>query len=269
MSSDLAKGRAERSNEQNMNTSLRSKLAKMAGLKRDDGPQSSAVDVLVGLSPELVLDLAHLAGSTLDDLLVTFQVMPWGDRATLAAYKAIELAPSGPSRGRVSKVLPFSLELVEAAAEIAGGSSDVARMAAELRFLEQVDQDEADPSLDSFSQENLLDSAAIPFVEVTSSDEQRSATRRVYGIVESVAGTRQLSRLRVRVPVDARSTLGVDDPRTGPSREVIVVTKSSAGVREDASIVLAYYDSSPLSSPLTLSIEQDEPNPRLTASTRC
>ena len=76
-----------------------------------------ASKVLAGLAPKLVITLAQLVGQSLEDLQVTIQLLPWGDRATLAAYGAITMDDNtGP--GRKVRALPACEELTYAAAEL-------------------------------------------------------------------------------------------------------------------------------------------------------
>lgn len=74
--------------------------------------------VLAGLAPKLVITLAQLVGSSLEDLQVTVQLLPWGDRATLAAYGAIEMDDHHDGRGRKIRVLPECEDLTWAAHEL-------------------------------------------------------------------------------------------------------------------------------------------------------
>lgn len=67
-------------------------------------------EVLHGLAPDLIINLAQLASSDPADLAVTIQLMPFGDRTALLAYGAID----HDNRRRV-KVLPFFYELADAA----------------------------------------------------------------------------------------------------------------------------------------------------------
>ena len=66
--------------------------------------------IFQGLRPGLVLDLADLDGSTIDDLNVSLQIMPFGDRATLAAYELVAID------GRKPTALPKLVEATRAAA---------------------------------------------------------------------------------------------------------------------------------------------------------
>lgn len=70
--------------------------------------------ILKGLRPGLVLDLADLDGSTLDDLNVTVQVMSYGDRAVLAAYGLVSIDRDG-GRSK-TRALPKLVEATRAAA---------------------------------------------------------------------------------------------------------------------------------------------------------
>lgn len=78
--------------------------------------------VLRGLAPSLVGDLAKFAGSSIDDLRVSFQVMPFGDRVTLKAYGFL----SESERGHLI-VEPEMLDLIGSAAALAihSGTSGV------------------------------------------------------------------------------------------------------------------------------------------------
>lgn len=78
--------------------------------------------VLTGLAPQLVITLAQLAGASLEDLRVTIQLLPWGDRATLAAYGAIEIVENHGRR--TIRVLPWLQELAWAAVELVAEAVD-------------------------------------------------------------------------------------------------------------------------------------------------
>lgn len=83
------------------------------------------IDVLVGLRPGLVHDLAAYAGADHRALAVTFAGMPWGDRATLAAYGVITLRRDTHGGGRVRSVAPWAVDLVNLAADVAFGDDTI------------------------------------------------------------------------------------------------------------------------------------------------
>lgn len=67
-------------------------------------------EVLHGLAPDLIINLAQLAPSDPPDLAITIQLMPFGDRTALLAYGAIDY-----DRRRQVRVLPFFYDLADAA----------------------------------------------------------------------------------------------------------------------------------------------------------
>lgn len=74
------------------------------------------VEMLRGLAPSLVVDLAELAADDPRDVAVTVQLMPFGDRTALAAYGAIRY-----DRHRHVRVLPLFDELTSAALAVVCG----------------------------------------------------------------------------------------------------------------------------------------------------
>lgn len=75
---------------------------------------SEMARILEGLRPGLALDLADLDGSSFEELNVSIQVMPYGDRATLAAYDLVLIDRSG-EKSRTA-ALPKLVEATRAAA---------------------------------------------------------------------------------------------------------------------------------------------------------
>ena len=80
--------------------------------------QPNLVDVLTGLSPRLVRDLAGLEGADASTLAVIFGKMPWGDRATLSAYGVLTLKRDIDRVGRISSVADWAPDLVRTAAAV-------------------------------------------------------------------------------------------------------------------------------------------------------
>ena len=176
------------------------------GKKPADPPAFEPWDVLVGLAPSLVEDLAQLVGSTEEDLLVSFQVMPYGNRATLAAYGLIEMDKSPGGRRRVVSVSPAAVELVNSASEFLAESNDQ----------ELADADE--PA--HLQRAHLLASAAVPWVHVVSNPVDATGVP-VRGVVVAV----DPDRVRVRVPLltsDADDAVEVlaDDIQISPEHEI-------------------------------------------------
>lgn len=148
-------------------------------------------DILIGLRPGLVRALANLAGSTEGDLLVTLQVMPWGDRATLAGYGVIELERTASGRGRVVSVHPDAVELVNVAASMVNSADELA----EPEFVEQQQAEAEDVTA---SRAELLAGAALPLIEVVHQQVATDDTC-VSGVVEKVEPLGSLGRVRIRV----------------------------------------------------------------------
>lgn len=104
------------------------------------------VDVLTGLRPGLVRDLATFAGADQRALTVIFSGMPWGDQATLAAYDALRLRRSSEGRVRVQSVAPWTVELVHLAADVTLGEhiiEELRPLQEEVRALEHTSADDA------------------------------------------------------------------------------------------------------------------------------
>lgn len=162
-------------------------------------------DILIGLRPELVRSLANLAGSTQEDLLVTFQVMPWGDRATLAGYGVLELARNGKAQGRVVSVHPEAIDLVNVAASMVNTTLTA-------------DTDHAaDATFRAIGHDaELLAGAALPLIEVVH-DQIAANENCVPGIVEHIESIGRLGRVQIRILLGAGSTdqtieITTDDP---------------------------------------------------------
>lgn len=193
-------------------------------------------DILIGLRPELVRALANLAGSTQGDLLVTFQVMPWGDRATLAGYGVIDLARGEGGSGRVVSVHPEALELVNVAASMVGTS---------------LVQDEAGLSASTTDDDlglkaELLASAALPLIEVVH-DHAGAGENCVSGIVEHVQSLGRLGRAQIRVFVSS----GEGDP-------MIEVAIDSTELHDGLEVALCYSTlDAPLSHPKSMHLLND------------
>jgi hypothetical protein len=189
-------------------------------------------DVLRGLSPRLVIDLAHLAGSTIDDLRVTFQVMPWGDRATLAAYGVIDLGDDSSNPDRELKVNDSAVDVVEAAAEVVADAVDPAAVA---RLLD-LTGDAQSPSDDA---ESAMVDGTLPLVAVSTFAEQRASEGKlVYGIVEDIEESADVNAITVAVKAAGGSVASVSNVRLGAAVEVRVVTPKTFFVTTDSSVVL-------------------------------
>lgn len=190
-------------------------------------------DVLRGLSPRLVIDLAHLAGSTIDDLRVTFQVMPWGDRATLAAYGVIDLGDDSSTPDRELKVNDSAVNVVEAAAEVVADAVDPAAVA---RLLD-LTGDAQSPGDEG--EAVIVDDGTLPLVAVSTFAEQRASEGKlVYGIVEDIEESADVNAITVAVKAAGASIASVSNLRLGPAVEVQVVTPKTFFVTTDSSVVL-------------------------------
>lgn len=167
----------------------------MFGRKKEE---FTPMDVLLGLTPSLVEDLASLVGHTEEDLFVSFQVMPWGDRATLAAYDIVDLDPSSGNRGRILRVSPAAVELVNAAAELVGGGWDTDLVEAGAATVEQ------HPGVsgrDRQERVQMLAAAALPRVDIVDTVDRDDVVKSVMGIVAEVDMSESLERLWVTVPL--------------------------------------------------------------------
>lgn len=178
-------------------------------------------DILRGLSPRLVIDLARLAGASREDLSVTLHLMSYGDRAVMVAYGLIELSPAGESGERSLQVDPSCLEVIAAAAELVASVVDPAAVAARL-------------------QRAVEDGHAVePYVPVATVEEQRGGGTEAFGGV--VRSTAPAGDGLVRLDVDL-------DPQVGrrwqnecdQSGRVVVVTRDEPSFKDDARVSLAY-----------------------------
>jgi hypothetical protein len=193
------------------------------------------VDVLVGLSPSLVEDLATFVGSSEEDLLVSFQIMPWGDRAALAAFGIVELSDKPGERGRVIKVASAAVDLVNAAFEALQAGELVARP----------------------ERSAVLAGAAVPLVHVVSetgrepwSDDDDALA--VPATIESVDRSAAYSRLRIMVPVS-------DDPLGRRDVAVEVASLAEEVFTAGTTVRLLYSkDSASIGHPSQLKVE-DKP----------
>lgn len=147
-----------------LNTSLGRRTGRPKEPDRDFDPRQ----VLAGLSPRLVIDLARLAGSSLQDLQTTCQVLPWGDRATLAAYDVVDLGPVNKSGRRSLTVRPEALDLVQAAAAIV---AEAASPDAVARILDPTYSEPAGP---------------VPVEAVNIRDLEKDDGRLIEGVVEGI-----------------------------------------------------------------------------------
>jgi hypothetical protein len=189
-------------------------------------------DVLRGLSPRLVIDLAHLAGSTINDLRVTFQVMPWGDRATLAAYGVIDLGDDSSSPDRELKVNDSAVDVVEAAAEVVADAADPAAVARLLNLT-----GDAQPADDQG--EFVTVDETLPLVSVSTFAEQRASEGKlVYGIVEEIEESAEVNAITVAVKAAGGGIASALNLRLGSTVEVQVVTPKTFFVTTESSVVL-------------------------------
>jgi hypothetical protein len=189
-------------------------------------------DILRGLRPGLVIDLAHLAGSSVDDLRVTFQVMDWGDRATLAAYGVIELGDDASNPNRELRVNDSAVELVEAAAEVVANAVEPAAV---TRLLEATDAPEATSDADFDPVAPWED--ALPLVEVSTYEQQQASEGQVvYGVVEAVKELADLKAVTVAVVASDTSSFAVANARFGRAVEVLVATPKEFFVETDYSV---------------------------------
>lgn len=115
--------------------SLTASWSRLTGRAAAPQPAFDPRRVLTGLAPSLVIDLARHAGSSLDDLQVTFQLLPWGDRATLAAYDVVVLEGPANRPGRRLTVRPVALDLIAAAAEVVAAAAEPEAVAQVLNTL--------------------------------------------------------------------------------------------------------------------------------------
>jgi hypothetical protein len=206
-------------------------------VERSTAPPFNAYKVLRGLSPALVIDLARLAGATLDDLEVTFQLMPWGDRATLAAYRVVTLDDVSDTPGRGLRVHPVALDLVSAAAEVAAAAAEP-RAVAHLLMQRERDLEEAEGE-------------PVPVAVATLSEQKRSGAKLVEGVVHAV-DVKDGAQL---VAVEVRAT-EADDGTSASSRasQFIVVSPTTAFVvRRTSPVVLSYENASTGARPMAIS----------------
>lgn len=115
--------------------SLTASWSRLTGRAAAPQPAFDPHSILTGLAPSLVIDLARHAGSSLDDLQVTFQLLPWGDRATLAAYEVVVLEGPANRPGRRLTVRPVALDLIAAAAEVVAAAAEPEAVAQVLNAL--------------------------------------------------------------------------------------------------------------------------------------
>lgn len=200
---------------------LQSHIHRIRGRKADD-VHDDPQQVLQGLAPSLVIDLAKLAGSSLDDLQVTMQMMPWGDRATLAAYDIVELEADASRTSRQIKVLPVALTLVAAAAELV---AEAVTPTAVARILSRHD-------LQGQAFDNVTP------VEVTSPEAlESSGDELITGKVEAVAIRDGAQVLEVALSGAAERGRGNDKTWT-----VLVRPVSKLAVRKSSPVTLSFED---------------------------
>jgi hypothetical protein len=174
-------------------------------------------DVLHGMSPRLVIELARLAGASLRDLSVTLHLMPYGDRAVMVAYGLIEMGPEDGSGHRALRVDPFCLEVVAAAAELVASVVDPTAVAVRL------------------AEFDLADATYVPVatLEEQSGEGRKSFTGLVQNAEHILPGMVQLD-VALREP-----------EKSGPipahtERIVRVVTEDKPSFHNDALVSLAY-----------------------------
>lgn len=122
------------------------------------------VDVLTGLRPGLVRELAAVSGADRRALTVIFSGMPWADQATLAAYDALRLRRGPDGRVRVHSVAPWAVEMVKLAGDVTFGADTIE----ELRPLQDEVQAVARTSANDAVQAVALLEHVPEEVEVTS-----------------------------------------------------------------------------------------------------
>ena len=186
-------------------------------------PTFEVHEILDGLNEGLLTALANLNGSTEDDLLVTFQVMPWGDRATLAAYGVVVLVREG-GVGRVASVSPIATELIAAAAE---------HVASKRPEKAQADDDKHGAG-------GLLAAAALPLIDVRADEEVSDGAMVVPGIVETVNDdtSEAIKRVVVRVPLATFN----DNAEAPDTTRVQFATWLNARLSVGAVVKLTYAD---------------------------
>ncbi len=188
-------------------------------------------DVLPGLSPNLVIDLARLVGTPRDELEVTMQLLTFGDRAVMAAYGLIELEGSSGDRIPLVTVKPFCYKVMEAAADFVSASVDADAVASKLQ---------AAASSSHFDE---------PYVPLATAAQQSSAGAEVVvaGVVRQV---KPKSRMQMRVKV---ALLG-DVTHTAAKTTIRVVTDARSGLRRNTRVQLAL---GPGDTPLSISNLED------------
>lgn len=152
--------------------SLTASWSRLTGRASAPQPAFDPHTVLTGLAPSLVIDLARQAGSSLDDLQVTLQLMPWGDRATLAAYDVVTLDGPADRPGRRLTVQPIALDVVAAAAEVVAAAAEPHAVARVLSDLTEQAAVQAD--------------AAVPVDVRKPLDDPANGTHVLEGVVEAV-----------------------------------------------------------------------------------
>jgi len=202
----------------------------------------NADKVLLGLSPRLVIDLARLAGASLDDLEVTFQLMPWGDRATLAAYKVVTLDEESDKPGRGLRVHPVALELVSAAAEVTALAAEPSAVAQILLERERY----LDPFVGSRNETEPVPVAVTSLIE-----QQKSGAKLVQGIVQDIDV--QHGKKMVAVEVDADALADLESERQGQRELVVVSPTKEFTVHRSTPVVLSYDETSNDARPITIS----------------
>jgi hypothetical protein len=176
-------------------------------------------DVLHGMSPRLVIELARLAGASLGDLSVTLHLMPYGDRAVMVAYGLIEMGPEDGSGYRSLRVDPFCLEVVAAAAELVASVVDPTAVAVRLAEFDLAD-------------------AAVPYVPVATLEEQSGEGRKSFtGLVQNAE---HISPGVVQLDVALCEPEESGPTPTRTDRVVRVVTEDKPSFHNDALVSLAY-----------------------------
>lgn len=222
--------------EGRVNVRLQDRLAHLRGTARGSAVAYDPEDILLGLSPQLVIDLARLAGATLEDLEVTLELMPWGDRATLAAYGIVVLGNERDKVQRGLTVRPEALNLISAAAEAVAAAASpqaVAKLLQQRGFEREDDVAPGNPDL-GISSEDLNVVVEVKFVSPAT--QRRSTSPQVHGVVQGV----RLSRGRRVFVVRVTGAAKFSNQRPAAPTRFVVSTSPDFEVRPDSSVVITY-----------------------------
>jgi hypothetical protein len=174
-------------------------------------------DVLPGLAPQLVIDLAGVAGASLDDLVEILQLAPYGDRAAMAAYGLIDLGQDHDGHRRPIRVKPFCLKVIAAAAEFVASVADPNVVAMHLQL-----------AADDLAPEES-------YVPLTSPDQQAERDDYVVSGVVRHATVQGEGRMRVEVDLTSPHTLQTVRPR-----RLRMVTDIDSSIRANSRVRVAF-----------------------------